>query len=138
LGIAVTAAQQIHQHIVRQFADLQLSRIGRHFIRQAAVGDHKLVPHFDQTRGRDDPGTGVAEHVDIVARRNVWRELNSVLTQEIAPPGRINAEHQNHRGILEALKGDVIAGTDFHVVSPEDCSNINYGETSPRRRVRSR
>jgi hypothetical protein len=33
LGIAVTAAQQIHQHIIRQFADLELLRIGRDVIR---------------------------------------------------------------------------------------------------------
>jgi hypothetical protein len=118
LGIAVAATQQIDQHIIWQVTDLQLPRFERDFIRQAAVGDQKLVPYLDQTGRRDNPGAGVAEHVAIVPRRNVRRELNAVFAQQIANPGRINAKHQGHRRILEALKGDVVTGTDFHVVSP--------------------
>jgi hypothetical protein len=41
-----------------------------------------------------------------------------VFTQEILDPRRLNAEHQDNRGFLEALKGDVVTGTYFHVVSP--------------------
>jgi hypothetical protein len=54
-----------------------------------------------------------------------WPQINqsacgvcAIIPQQIANPGRINAEHQGHRRILEALKGDVVTGTDFHVVSP--------------------
>jgi hypothetical protein len=58
-----------------------------------------------------------------------------VFAQEIADPRRLNAEHQDHRGFLKTLKGDVVTGTDFHIVLPE---GLNHRETSPRRPVRSR
>jgi hypothetical protein len=41
-----------------------------------------------------------------------------VLAQEIFNARRLDAEHQDHRGFLEALKGDVVTGTDLHVMSP--------------------
>jgi hypothetical protein len=61
-----------------------------------------------------------------------------MIAQEIAHPGRINAEHQDHRGILKALKGDVIAGTNLHVTSPGGLANLNRDQISAKRGVRSR
>jgi hypothetical protein len=57
-----------------------------------------------------------------------------VLAQQIAHPGRINAEHQDHRGIPKALKGDVIAGTDLHVVSPGGLFNHKLWRNKPEMR----
>ena len=41
-----------------------------------------------------------------------------MLAQEIAKARRLDAEHQDHRGFLEALEGDVVTGPDLHVESP--------------------
>ncbi len=118
LGVAVAAAQQIDQHVIRQIGDFQLLSGGCDLIRQAAIGDPKVVPNFDQTGGCNYSGAGVAEHIDVVMRWNVRRESYLVLAQEIARARRLNAEHQDHWGFLEALKRDVVAGTNFHVASP--------------------
>jgi len=37
LGVAIAAAEQIDQHIVRQFSDIELPRIGRHIVGQTAI-----------------------------------------------------------------------------------------------------
>jgi len=57
-----------------------------------------------------------------------------VLAEETADPGRFNAEHQGHWGRLEALKGDVVTGTNFHVVSPEGLANVNRRNKPETRR----
>jgi hypothetical protein len=59
-----------------------------------------------------------------------------MLAQQIGQTRRLDAEQQNHRGFLKALKGDVVTGTYFHVVSPlrmmwEDCQLRRNNRRSP-------
>src|SRR5258708_29530510 len=128
--------------MIRQLTHLKSPRVGCDLVGQLAVRYQKVVAYYDQAGGRNNSAAGVTEHVDIGARRNIRREFYLVFVQEICDPRRLNAEHQDHWGLLEALKGDVIAGTNFHVVSPsglcfrgmsKDCGGI-----SPRRGIRSR
>jgi hypothetical protein len=118
LGVAIATAQQIDQHVIRQLTYFDLSRVRRYLIGKAAIRNQKLVSDLEQSGWSHDPRAGIAEHVDIVARRDVRGKLNSVFAQQIAHPRRLNAEHQDHRGFLKALKGDVKSGTNFHLVSP--------------------
>src|ERR1700736_7026347 len=79
--VAVAAPQKMDQHVTGQLGDFQLPRVGWDYVRQASVGDPKIIADFDQPGRRDDPRAGIAEHVDIILRRNVRRKFYLVLAQ---------------------------------------------------------
>src|ERR1700722_4891491 len=79
LSVAVSAAKQENEHVVRQPADRPLLRINVCFIRQATVTNYKAVAHFEKAGRRHQPGTDIAEAVEIIPRRHGGREFDPMI-----------------------------------------------------------
>ena len=124
VDVAIAAADQIDHRVVGQFRDRMQPRAGRHRIGQAGILDQEIVADLDLAGRRHDPGADIAEHVDIVMARDLRRKLDAMLADDVLHPRRMHAQHQDDRGFLKAMEGDVVAGANEHERSPGRCAKL--------------
>ena len=114
IGLAITAAEQKHQRVVRQIIDTMLNGIFGDIIGLTVVVDLEVGRYRAQAGGSHDPGACVAEAVGVVPCFNRTIEGQDLIGQEIDAARRMNAEDEQHRGWLGAFVAQCETGTDFH------------------------
>src|SRR5450432_173658 len=69
IGLAVAAARQEADRLLRQLGHRDLLGRGGHLIRTAAILDHEAGPELEPARGSDGPGSEISERVGIGRQR---------------------------------------------------------------------
>ncbi len=118
IGLAVAAAEQVDEHVIRQLVDRMLDGMGRDLVRQSAVADEEIGFEANRACGSNQPVAGVAEAVAIGPEADAGRGGDGVGRDQIAPPLGPDAEHEDHRRREGAFEGDLVAGADEHTGLP--------------------
>jgi hypothetical protein len=114
LGLAVSAAQQEHQRVVRQLRDLILARRRLDRVGQARIRNQRIRGNCEFARRRHQPGTDVAEPIQISRERQHWCDAQLIGLDHVGRPRRMHVEHQHHRRARDELVDHFEADTNLH------------------------
>ncbi len=114
VGIAIAAAEQVDEHIIRQIVDVVLEGTFGNRIGQAAVIDFEFGGNGRQAWRCCDAGAGIAERIGVAPGLDRPVEAQHLFRQEIHPAGRVDVEDQQHGRFMLAFIADVEACTYLH------------------------
>jgi hypothetical protein len=114
IGVAVAAAEQVEQRLLRQGLHGVLHRRRRDRVGLAGVAHDGAGAQRDQARRRDEARTPVAEGVAIGRGLNGGLDAKMIGRFEIRDTAVVNAQRQDHRRRLRAAIRELVADLDSH------------------------
>src|ERR1700761_3753777 len=123
LGVTVAATHQVLQRVIRKLRDGMLIRVDRQFFGGAVMGHDKTVPDGKPPWGRDEPGASVAETVEVLCEAGFWGQGEGFRLDQIDRLLGPDVNGQNHRRIIQAIIGKVVAALDQHEGLVAVCSH---------------
>jgi len=114
IGLAVSAAQQEDQRVVRQFRDLVCARRRFDRVGQARIRDQRVRGNCELACRRHQSATEIAERIQISCHRQRGCDAKLVGLDHVARPRRVHVEHQHHRRAPGKLIDHFEAAANLH------------------------
>jgi len=136
VGIAVAAAEQEDQHLIRQVVNRMLKRAFRDNVRLPVVINLELRGNRRQPRRSDNATAGIAEDIGIVPSLDLPVESQYLIGQQIDTAGGMNVQHHEHRGRLPTLVAYMESSPYFHPTFP--VGEVGHAQNAIGKRRRHR
>ncbi len=118
LGLAVSAAKQEHQRVVRQFCDFVLPRRQFDRIGQTRICDQGIRGNCELAHRRHQPRAHVAERIQVSREGQRGPGAKLIGLDDVGRTRRMHVEHQHHRRARDELVDDLEADTNLHRYFP--------------------
>jgi hypothetical protein len=114
IGLAVAAAQQEDEAVLREILDRVLLRRGGDHVGLTAVVDDRVGGEPERARGRDDAAAPVAEGVAVRGDGDRGAGDEVIGHDQIGDAREVHVQHQDHRRRLDAVVLELVPEADFH------------------------
>ncbi len=114
VGLAITAAQQVHQGFIGQLVHRHLLRVRHHRVGPATVGDHRIGEQRQQAGRRHQAGAHIAEAIVVLVQRHLGAGAQLLADDHVGATRIVQVEGHEHGGRFDEAVGDLVTQSNQH------------------------
>ncbi len=114
VGLAVAAAQQVHQGFIGQLVHGHLLRVHYHRVGPAAVCDHRIGEQGERAGRRHQAGAHIAEAIVVLVQRHLGAGAQLLADDQVGATRVVQVEGHQHGGRFDETVGDLVTQSNQH------------------------